>query len=154
METITAEQAMEVLAREPVAHLGLVIDGAPYVTPMSFVVDEDRILFRTMAGKKLDGIRANPTVCVEVSRFDEETGEWVSVIIRGTARLVDEPDTRQRLIAALFDKYEKVMGSPLSAGGGLMPLGGQPYVIEVPIEEMTGMSSDGGFRVRTKPGRL
>jgi nitroimidazol reductase NimA-like FMN-containing flavoprotein (pyridoxamine 5'-phosphate oxidase superfamily) len=93
-------------------------------------------------------------VCVEVSSFDEETGNWQSAIVRGTARLVDSDEVRQTLIARLFTKYEKVMGSPLSAGGGLMPLGGNPYVIEVKVEEVTGMTSDGGFRIRTKPGRL
>lgn len=154
MEPLTREQAFDLLGREPVAHLGLILDGEPCVYPMSYVLDGERILFRTMAGAKLDGIRANPRVCIEVSTFDAETGDWQSVIVRGTASFVDSDTARQNLIAQLFEKYEKVMGSPLSAGGGLMPLGGQPYVLEVPIEEISGMSSHGGFRIRTKPGRL
>lgn len=156
MQPLTPEEAMEILEREPVAHLGVSIDDVPYVTPMSYVIDGDRILFRTMAGKKLDGIRANPEVCVEVSRFDEETGAWASVVVRGRARLVDDGDslTKRSVIALLFEKYAQVMGSPLSAGEGLLPLGGTPYVIEVPIVEISGLSSDGGFRTRTKPGRL
>lgn len=154
MEPLTREQALDFLGSQPVAHLGLIIDGEPVVFPMSYVVDEDRILFRTMAGSKLDGIRANPRVCVEVSSFDEETGDWQSAIATGTASLVDSDEVRQGLIASLFSKYEKVMGSPMSAGGGLMPLGGDPYVIEVTIDELSGMSSHGGFRIRTKPGRL
>lgn len=154
MESVSREEALEVLADQPVAHLGIVVDGIPYVTPMSFVLDGDRILFRTMAGKKLDGIRANPAVCIETADYDPETGDWVSVIVRGSARLVDDPATRQELIALIYHKYEKVMGSPLSGGGGLMPLGGTPYVIEVPIDEISGMSSGRGMQVRTKPGRL
>lgn len=154
MEPLAREKAFDLLGREPVAHLGVILDGEPRVYPMSFVVDGDRILFRTLAGAKLDAIRANPRVCIEVSSFDAETGDWESVIVRGTARFVDSDPAKQSVIAQLFDKYAKVMGSPMSAGGGLMPLGGQPYVIEVPIEEISGMSSDGGFRIRTKPGRL
>ena len=154
MELLTHDEAMEILEREPVAHLGVIVDGAPYVTPMSYVSDGGRVLFRTMSGEKLDGIRSSPSVCIEVSRFDEETGDWVSVIVKGVARLVDDPDTRQATIALLFEKYEHVMGSPLSAGGGLLPLGGQPYVIEVPIERISGMCSGRGMHARTKPGRL
>lgn len=153
MQPLTRDQAFEVLESQPVAHLGMVVDGAPYVTPMSYVVDGERILFRTMAGTKLDGIKANPEVCVEVASFDEETGDWVSVIVRGTASLVEDASTRESTVALLFSKYAKVMGSPLS-GGGATPPGGSPHVIEVPIEEMTGMTSSGGFSVRTKPGRL
>lgn len=153
MESVSREEALAVLADQPVAHLGIVIDGIPYVTPMSYVFDGERILFRTMAGKKLDGIRANPAVCVETADYDPDTGAWVSVIVRGTARLVDDPDTRRDVVTRLYEKYEKVMGSPLSGGGGLMPLG-NPYVIEVPIDEISGMCSGRGMRVRTKPGRL
>lgn len=154
MESVSREEALEILAVQPVAHLGIVVDGAPYVTPMSFVLDGERVLFRTMAGEKLDGIRANPAVCIETADYNPETGDWVSVIVRGLARLVDDPGTSRELIALLYDKYEKVMGSPLSGGGGLMPLGGIPYVIEVRIDEITGMSSGRGIQVRTKPGRL
>jgi nitroimidazol reductase NimA-like FMN-containing flavoprotein (pyridoxamine 5'-phosphate oxidase superfamily) len=154
MDELTREEALQVLEREYVAHLGVIADGAPYVTPMSYVLDQSRILFRTMPGRKLEGIRSNPTVCIEVSRFDRETGDWVSVIVRGTARLVDDPDTRQDTVVRLFEKYEEVMGSPLSRSGGLVPLGGDPQVIEVPIDHVSGMSSGRGMHVRTKPGRL
>jgi nitroimidazol reductase NimA-like FMN-containing flavoprotein (pyridoxamine 5'-phosphate oxidase superfamily) len=154
MESLPRDEALEILGGEYVAHLGVISNGAPYVTPMSFVVDGDRILFRTMAGRKLDAIRANPQVCIEVSRYHEETGDWVSVIVEGTARLVDDDETRQTTVALIFEKYEKVMGSPLSGGGGMMPLGGYPQVIEVPIDDVVGMSSGRGMSARTKPGRM
>ncbi|HEX6220503.1 MAG TPA: pyridoxamine 5'-phosphate oxidase family protein [Acidimicrobiia bacterium] len=153
MNQLTKQQALDLLDREPVAHLGMIVDGEPYVCPMSFVVDGEHILFRTMAGKKLEGIKANPKVCIEVSSFDAESGDWQSVIVQGTARIVDDVSTGQKTIAQLFSKYDKVMGSPLSVGSGLMPLA-DPYVIEVPIERISGMSSGGGFHTRTKPGRL
>lgn len=154
MESLTPEEAYEILVSEPVAHLGVISNGAPYVTPMSFVFADGRIRFRTMAGRKLDAIRANPAVSIEVSRYDEETGGWVSVIVEGNARLVDDDASRQETIALLFTKYERVIGSPLSGGGGLRPLGGHPHVVEVPIDHIAGMSSGRGMHVRTKPGRM
>ena len=154
MEPLTHEETLEILQREPVAHLGVIVDGAPHVTPMSYVTDGQTVIFRTMAGEKLDAIRSNPVVCIEVSRFDEESGSWVSVIVKGTARLVDEPDIEQETISRLFEKYEHVMGSPLSGSGGLPPLGGTPQVVEVAIVEISGMSSGRGISARTKPGRL
>ena len=154
MDSLTRDEALEILASEYVAHLGVISNGAPYVTPMSFVIDGDCILFRTMAGRKLDAIRANPKVCIEVSRYHEETGDWESVIVEGEARLVEEDETRRKLVTLIFDKYEKVMGSPLSGGGGLMPLGGYPQVIEVALGDVVGMSSGRGMSARTKPGRM
>jgi len=29
-----------------------------------------------------------------------------------------------------------------------------PHVVQVPIDEITGMTSGGGFAMRTRPGRL
>lgn len=153
METLTREQALRILEEAPVAHLGLISEARPYVTPMSFVIDGDRVLFRTKPGKKFEAIKENPEVCIEASRFDEESGRWASVIVTGTARESRDPATEQLTVERLFRKYSRSLGSPLSRDG-LQPLSGFPHVIEVRIEEVTGMSSGGGLRARTRPGRL
>lgn len=153
MEPLSREEALKVLENAPVAHLGLIDGGVPYVTPMSFVVEGERIFFRTMAGKKLDALRENPTVCIEASRYDEETGDWESVIIRGEASETDEDVIRQDVIAGLLRKYENVIGSPLG-GRGMRPLQGLPHVVVVDIEEISGMTSGRGWSERTRPGRL
>jgi nitroimidazol reductase NimA-like FMN-containing flavoprotein (pyridoxamine 5'-phosphate oxidase superfamily) len=154
MDQIGKDEALEVLQSAPVAHLGMIEGGEPYVTPMSFVVSGDRILFRTMAGKKLDALRANPSVCVEVANYDEDTGDWVSVIVRGRATEVTDEALKNETVSLLFRKYDTVMGSPLSPGGGLQPLAGLPHVVEVTIDEISGVSSGRFFSVRTRPGRL
>lgn len=154
MERLSREEALELLANQSVAHLGVVKDGRPYVTPMSFVLEGDRILFRTMAGAKLDGIRSNPWVCVEVASYDEETGHWASAIVGGEASEVVDDDLKSKTTSLLFRKYEEVLGSPLSHGGGMRPLQGLPHVIEVSIEDISGMSSGSAWSTRTRPGRL
>ena len=154
MDQMTPEEAMEVLEEAPVAHIGMVDDGKPYVTPMSFVVSENRILFRTMPGRKVDILKANPNVCIEVSIYDDDSGEWASVLVNGKASFVDDAMTRSDLIARLFRKYEKVMGSPLSRGSGMQMLPGDPHVVEIPIDEITGLVSGRGWSRRTRPGRM
>lgn len=154
MEELSRDESMKVLEEAPVAHLGMIDAGRPYVTPMSFVVSEDRILFRTMPGKKLDVLKESPEVCIEVSIYDDDSGEWASVLVNGRASVVEDPNTRSEMIARLFRKYEKVMGSPLSRGGGLQSLPRDPHIVEVPIDEVTGMASGKGWSRRTRPGRL
>ena len=51
-----------------------------YVTPMSFVLMGDEGCSRTKPGRRFEAIESNPMVCIEVSRFDESTGDWVSVV--------------------------------------------------------------------------
>jgi uncharacterized protein len=153
MNPMTREEAMALLESAPVAHIGVIVNGLPYVTPMSFVVDGNRIMFRTMAGKKLEGMRVNPVVCVEASKFDPDSGEWASVIVMGTASETDDGDTRTMVVGKLLDKYREAIGSPLSRGG-LQPLTGLPFVVVVEIDDVSGMVSGSGFGHRTKPGRL
>lgn len=154
MEPLERDESLQVLESALVAHLGISEGDQPYVTPMSFVMIDDKLVFRTMAGRKLDALRQNPKVCVEVSRFDAETGDWESVIIQGTAAEVADEGIKSMTVSKLFRKYDSIMGSPLSTGGGLQPMAGLPYVISVEIEEMTGMTSGRRWAARTRPGRL
>lgn len=153
MEPITEAEAMQFLADAPVAHIGVVSEGRPYVTPMSFVVDDGRILFRTKPGQRFLAIRENPAVSIEVSTFDPESGEWTSVVVRGTARTIEDEELSLRTVDLLLDKYRAALGSPLGRGG-LQPMSSFPHVIEVEIEEITGMASGRGLTIRTRPGRL
>ena len=152
METITAEQAKRFLDESLVAHIGVISAGVPYVTPMSFVVDGDRILFRTKPGKRYEAMLENPVVSVEVSTFDNETGDWTSVIVSGKATEADDV-TISLAVQLLLRKYDNVLGSSLSMGG-IQPMASFPHVVEVAIDEISGMSSGRGFTMRTRPGRL
>lgn len=154
MERLSREEALELLENQPVAHFGVVRDGHPYVTPMSFVLDGEVILFRTMAGEKLEGIKSNPSVCIEVSSYDETSGDWVSAIVSGEASEVLDDELRAKTTSLLFNKYADVLGSPFSHGGGMRPLQGFPHVIQVVIEEISGMTAGSAWAARTRPGRL
>lgn len=153
MDEITESEALQFLTESMVAHIGVIVDEEPYVTPMSYVVEGNRVLFRTKPGKRFEAIEANPVVCIEVSEFDETTGDWTSVVVRGKAQERTDEPTTARTIELLLEKYEAALGSPLSHDE-FQPMASFPHVIEVPIEDMTGMSSGRGFSYRTRPGRL
>lgn len=153
MEPISDEKARAFLEESLVAHIGVVSDGEPYVTPMSFIVLDDRILFRTKPGRRFSGISENPVVSIEASEFDAGTGDWTSVIVRGTASVASDDETVQATLSGLFEKYRQVLGSPLGRGG-MQPISSFPHVVAVEITEISGMASSGPFSMRTRPGRL
>ena len=153
MEPITQEGASKFLEEAMVAHIGVVVEGEPYVTPMSFIVHDGRILFRTKPGRRLAGIKANPMVSIETSIFDETTGDWTSVIVKGNATVETDDVIIQATLTGLYDKYRQILGTPLGRGG-MQPIASFPHVIAVEIVEISGMSSSGPFSMRTRPGRL
>jgi nitroimidazol reductase NimA-like FMN-containing flavoprotein (pyridoxamine 5'-phosphate oxidase superfamily) len=153
MDTISETRARDFLEAAPVAHIGVVSDGEPYVSPMSFVVDDNRILFRTKPGRRFAALEANPAVSIEVSSYDASNGDWMSVIVRGTAHETTDDAIISVTVEKLFEKYREVLGSPLGRGG-IQPLSTFPHVVVVDIDEISGMAATGGFEMRTRPGRL
>ena len=153
MNEMSRAEAMELLGSAPVAHIGVVFDGDPYVSPVSFVVIGDRIAFRTVPGRRLEALRSHPQVSIEVSKFDTATGEWASVVVNGQAHEIEDTPLRTEVVSRLFEKYREAIGSPMSRGG-LQPLTGLPHVVVVEIDEISGRVSGSGFGHRIRPGRL
>ena len=149
MDPVMNEEATGFLSEAPVAHLGLVSEGKPYVTPMAFVVDDGRILFRTRPGRKLEAIAENPAVCIEACSFDESTGDWQSVIINGRAAEVTDPPSVS-VQSECCSRSTPTRSDPLGIGG-LQPLASTSHVIEVVIDEVTSMTSGSGLASQTAP---
>jgi uncharacterized protein len=81
---LTDAEAWDVLRGQGLGRLAYQIAGEVYIVPVNYVVDGDRVVFRTAEGSKLFGTTVNRGVAFEVDRVDAEHA--VSVVVRGTAR--------------------------------------------------------------------
>lgn len=67
----------------------------PYTLPMEYYFFGDTMYFHfTTTGKKMDLLRSDPNVCVEVDWSTDDLSDYRSVIIRG--RLVEVAETAER----------------------------------------------------------
>ena len=73
------------LATSPVGRVGVLVDSAPEIYPVNYVVDGEAIVFRTDPGSKLRGLDRSPAVCFEVDVLDPETRTGWSVLVKGRA---------------------------------------------------------------------
>lgn len=153
MDSITESQCLRLLKEEPVGHIAVISDGEPYVTAISFVHMNDAIYLRTGPGRRLSALLSGNRCCIEISRYSNDEGDWESVILYGTARVIEDPGLEADAIGLLLVKYRNVFGSAL-AFTRPTPLAPQEVVVEIPIDEMSGRSAGGGFAVQTRPGRL
>ena len=152
MEFLPPAACMQLLESEKVAHVGVTGPDGPYVTPISFVLVNGQICFRTGGGRRLDAIRAHPRVCVEVTHTSDD-GLWRSVIVKGEAHETDDQALGRDIVAALLHKYQAELGSPLSRGQS-RPLPEPAVFVAVTPDEMTGRSSGTWFGIPSRPGRL
>ncbi|MEQ8200459.1 MAG: pyridoxamine 5'-phosphate oxidase family protein [Syntrophomonadaceae bacterium] len=135
----------EFLAEMAFGFLGLSQGEKPYVVPMNYAYHNDRIyLHAALKGLKLEYLNNNPSVCFTVAAMDQlipDHGDpcnysvrYRSVMARGKARLLLDPDEKINALAVLAAKYAKgPASSPIDPKKAQVT-----SVIVIDIEEMTG----------------
>ena len=93
---LTYQECRHILQKACVGRLGCARDNQPYVVPIHFDFNDTYIYGFTTLGQKIEWMRSNPLVCLEV---DEEINnqQWTSIIIFG--RYEELPDTPEHLAA-------------------------------------------------------
>lgn len=152
MQELVPSRVRYLLVNSPVAHIGVVADDDPYVTPISFVWMDDVVWFRTTAGERLKALATHPRVSCEISNFDLTTGHWESVIVTGDARVVDDHVEEADMMRAVREKYRRITRSALELPPDVLPLEG--YVIAIHPVAVSGRASNPGLVKRDLPGRL
>ena len=89
--------------------------GYPYITPVSFAWADGRIYVHTsVRGERLANLRADNKVGFEVDMQEalvttdkpcNTSSRYSSVIIRGTAHILEDPAQKLRALEALVAKY-------------------------------------------------
>lgn len=99
LEVLAVDECLRRLRLTPVGRVAFVDQGEPVILPVNHAMDGDAIVFRTAPGSKLAAATAEQPIAFEIDdyRLDERTG-W-SVVVSGTAVLVEDGAERQRLDA-------------------------------------------------------
>lgn len=83
------KECLEVLSRASVGRLGCALDNQPYVVPVYFAYEPGKIYLFSTAGKKIEWMRANPKVCLEVEEVNPT--DWITVIANGRYEELPSP---------------------------------------------------------------
>ncbi|MBL0146258.1 MAG: pyridoxamine 5'-phosphate oxidase family protein [Chitinophagaceae bacterium] len=111
---LTDEQIEEVLYRNIVGHLGCNDERQNYVVPISYVYDGKSIIAHSLEGLKINLMRNNPNVCIEVDDI-KNFNNWKSVILWGQYQeLTDERD-RYYAMKFFVDKLMRLKISETAA---------------------------------------
>ncbi|MCX7304761.1 MAG: pyridoxamine 5'-phosphate oxidase family protein [Hyphomicrobiales bacterium] len=89
IEEMPEQDCLAVLKAARMAHLACAKDGRPYIVPITIAVAEHSIYSFSLPGQKIEWMRANPHVCLQVDDFGKGGG-WKSVVVNGA--FVELPD--------------------------------------------------------------
>ena len=93
VKEMTQEECIAVVSNGRVGNLACARDNRPYVVPIYYAYAENHLYSLSMPGQKIDWMRTNPRVCVQVDSFSDRTA-WQSVVMHGLYKeLPDTPDT-------------------------------------------------------------
>ena len=87
---MTEKECRESLSRASSGRLGCALENQPYVVPINFAYDGNDIIVLSTSGQKIEWMRANPKVCVQIDEIRSEK-DWVSVIVNGQYQELPEP---------------------------------------------------------------
>ena len=132
-------------------------DGYPNVKPVNFAYHIGKIYFHSaLEGQQIKDIRRDGRVCFEtdlaiaVVRAKNEPCEasylYRSVIIKGRASLVDDPQERMAALRSLMEKYQPNGGYGAYLPGKLAITG----IVRIDVQSMTGKEDLGKGALRDR----
>lgn len=84
IEPLDLEASLAVLNRNEIGRVGFLSHGRPVILPVTYALDDRRIVFRTAPGSKLHIAETEVLpVVFEVDEYERETGRGVSVVVHG-----------------------------------------------------------------------
>ena len=137
---LTRQASLDLLTRIHLGRLACAKANQPYVFPIFFAYHEHGLYCVSTIGQKVEWMRENPLVSVEVDQI-VSAQEWESVIISGRyEEFSDTPDSPDRRLAWSLLQKNKLWWEPgyvkTILGGKERPL--VPVYFRICIERISG----------------
>jgi uncharacterized protein len=87
---ISREECQHLLKGMSLGRLACSLDNQPYVVPVCFAYEPKHLYVFSTVGKKIEWMRQNPKVCMQVDDVASPSN-WISVVVDGTYRELQEP---------------------------------------------------------------
>ena len=126
---LSPDECDQILSKVEIGRLGCARFDQPYVVPIHFSFDRERrcLYAFSMAGQKIQWMRQNPKVCLEVEDITDKT-HWATVLITGRYKEIDQSpegtDARKRA-EQLFERRQEWW----LPGAGRVPSDEHPHIV-------------------------
>jgi hypothetical protein len=128
---------LAILREGSLGRLGCIAADWPYVVPVSYYFDGKDIYIHSLPGKKLDALRANPRVCLQVDEI-KDSYNWRSVIAYGTFEEISNQEARENVLTKLYSRLQHMTPVESRLVNGLK----ETVVFRITVEEVTGMAEE------------
>ncbi|MEW6131210.1 MAG: pyridoxamine 5'-phosphate oxidase family protein [Acidobacteriota bacterium] len=135
LRRLSDEETREVLSHGHLGHLGCVSENAPYVVPVSYVYHDGDIYVHSTLGKKIQALRQNPQVCLQVQEL-QNGYTWRSAIAFGRYEELIDPDERLWFMRRILTRFPYLTPvEDMTTGKGK-----EIVIFRLRIDKVTGLS--------------
>ncbi len=157
-EIASYAEVEELLTNALVGRLGTCSNNIPYITPVNYIYDSNKIYFHSAhEGRKIENIKHNQQVCFEIDQIISiipgmrmpcgSTTEYKSVIVFGDVRVVVDIDEKTDALNKLIEKYApEAPRLPDSSDAAE-----RTNVLVIDVKEITAKQSPIGKKVVIRP---
>jgi nitroimidazol reductase NimA-like FMN-containing flavoprotein (pyridoxamine 5'-phosphate oxidase superfamily) len=137
---LSREEAEALLRQGVFGRVAVTTPSGPHIVPVNYSVVDDAVVMRTLPYSLLATHGRGAVVAFEVDHVDHEHQRGWSVVARGTAEMVDDPDLLAHIEATLPPR-------PWAAGN-------RNLVLRLVWDELTGRKLGTGWTAGLGLGRL
>jgi nitroimidazol reductase NimA-like FMN-containing flavoprotein (pyridoxamine 5'-phosphate oxidase superfamily) len=101
IEVLSFLQCEQELERSAIGRMAMVVRGEPVVLPVNYKYVNGCVVFRSAAGEKTGTAAMERPVAFEIDDYDTATCTGWSVLVKGTAELIDDDDPMALAAASL-----------------------------------------------------
>ncbi len=134
-------ECQELLHRVSIGRLACSLDNQPYVVPVCFAYEAERLYVFSTVGQKIKWMRQNPKVCLQAEEV-ENRSTWTSVVVNGTYLELREPQytAEKELARERLAQYSEWWSTPLAERReGTRDLAIEPVFFRIDIASMSGL---------------
>ena len=137
MTMLNKIEAGKVLQSARVARLGCIVNGEPYVVPISCDLQDDCVYSHSLPGLKISALRENHRACVQADEIESDL-HWRSAIAFGKFEEITKSNEREEILTRLLRKFPMLtpVESAIAADGAAQEV----VVFRIRIERLTGVS--------------
>ncbi|MGI9598359.1 MAG: pyridoxamine 5'-phosphate oxidase family protein [Acidimicrobiales bacterium] len=104
-QTLSEDRCWQLLAQKNVGRLAVWIDDGPDIFPVNYRIEEETLVLRTAPGLKLTAATMGRGVAFEVDALDDLHHTGWSVVVRGAANEVTDPEELVELRRLLVEPW-------------------------------------------------
>ena len=138
IKNLDEQAARKLLKDRRFGHLGIMLEGGePYVVPVNYLYMDEAIFIHSLPGKKLDALREDGKVCLQVEKIETEC-RWQSAIVFGEFQEIKKTNEKLKILHEFNRRFERL--TPVEAMSEENWNPGGVVVFRINIGRVTGIA--------------